>query len=393
MRDFRPYSGIRILDCCHELGSYATRLFADLGAEVIRIEPPGGAADRRRFESEADGLDRRGAYFSFVFRNASKSSVTLDPDEEGGRERMDRYVRSAQVVFLERDGLFANEMDWICSLNPAAVVVFVSPYGMDGPCSHWQSNDLVLQAAGGMAWLSGRPDDPPLRLPVDQSAMITSVYAAAAAAVALFDAEATGAGHLIDVSGQECIAHSLQNAIQVYDLEQRISHRSGEGTRDATEDIFQCRDGRVFLASSLSLGPAWHSLVAWMKEVNHPAAEVLSQSCWLDVRWRKTRQAKQQFRAAFADFISAYSKQEILAHALQRKLVMSPVSRISDLFDDEQLAHRNYFVTLDGNSAEGPFVFPGAPYKLSEPVWAVAPPPAQSERSEASMSPPDAVAN
>jgi benzylsuccinate CoA-transferase BbsE subunit len=375
MNNDRPYSGITVLDLTHDLGSYATRLFADLGAEVIRIEPPGGAPDRTRAQALPEGEARRAAQYAFAFRNASKSSVIVDPQSAEGQERAAAYLRRAQLIFLERDGLFADRLDWVRSLNPSAVITYVSPYGLDGPRANWKSNDLTLQAAGGITWLSGRPGEPPLRLPADQSAMITSTYAAVATAAALFDAETTGQGHVIDVAGQECIAHSLQNALQVYDLEGVISSRGGEGTRDAAEVILGCKDGRMLVASPLGLGPSWHSLIAWIKETGHPAGDTLAQPRWLDSRWRKTLEAQQEFRDAFAGFIAGYTKKEIMDQALTRKIVMSPVSRIHDILADEQLAHRGYFVPVAGCGVDRAVTFPGAPYQFSEPVWAVAPPP------------------
>ncbi len=126
--------------------------------------------------------------------------------------------------------------------------------------------------------MSGQVESAPSALPFDQAAMIASAYSATVTAIAMFDAEATGTGtsHLIDVSAQECIAHSLQNAVQVRDLEQRISIRGGEGIRDATEDILPCKDGFVFLAALLVPGSSFRSLLGYMKDTGHPAFARLS---------------------------------------------------------------------------------------------------------------------
>jgi benzylsuccinate CoA-transferase BbsE subunit len=375
MNMIQPYTGITVIDLTHHLGSYASRLFADLGAQVIRLEPPGGALDRQRIEQLPEGSARQNAQAAFAFRNASKSSLVIDPNSTEGKQTATTHLQNAQLIFLERDGMFADALSWILSLNPTAVVVYVSPYGFTGPHADWKSNDLTLQAAGGITWLSGRVGEPPLRLPVEQSVSVTSVYAGVAAAAALFDAEATGRGHFLDISGQECIGHSLQNALQVYDLEGVISRRGGEGTRDAAEEIFLCKDGRMLVSSPLSLGPSWHSLVKWLKEHKHPAAETLSQPRWLDPRWRKTGEAKTEFREAFASFIIEFTRLEVTEQALSRKIVMSAVSRIGDVLTDQQLAHRDYFVSLAGCGTEQPITFPGAPYQLSEPVWSVSAPP------------------
>ncbi|BBK30976.1 benzylsuccinate CoA-transferase BbsE subunit [Stella humosa] len=376
MEAFRPYSGIRILDLTHNLGRYATRLFGDLGAEVIRVEPPEGLPDRRLAEQPG----RNSPDYAFSFFNASKRSIVLDLAAEKGRATFAAMAKDAHVVFLERGAPLADEIGWVREQNPGAVVTLVSPYGMGGPMEHAPTSDLVLQAAGGIAWMTGRDGEPPLRLPVDQSVMITSVYAAAATAMCLFDAETGGTGHVVDVSAQECIAHSLQNAIQVYDLERRISHRAGEGTRDASEDIYTCKDGQVFLASPPTLGISWKQLLAWMGETSHPSLAEFGKERWLDRRWRQTAEAKGLFRPLFEAFIADYTRDELLAQALKRKVVMAPVARIADVLGDRQLAYRNYFIQMADPRFERPVQFPGAPYKLSEPVWAATPAPALGAR-------------
>jgi len=246
MADRQPYEGVLILDLTHRLGSYAGRLFADLGAEVIRVEPPGGLPDRHKLSDADDAFEAR-----FFFLNASKKSVVIDFDDPGDRRRLDGLVRRAAIVLVERDGPLFHDAAALCRLSPALVVTAISPFGMTGPLAEAPASDLVVQAAGGIAWMSGRIEDAPLSLPFEQATMVASIYAATVTAIALVDAERTGQGHVIDVSAQECIAHSLQNAIQVWDLERRVSIRGGEGTRDASEDVFPCKDGFVFLAAPL----------------------------------------------------------------------------------------------------------------------------------------------
>lgn len=372
MQSIQPYTGVTILDLTHELGSYATRLFADLGATVIRIEPEEGALDRKKISAATNLEAKVSAANTFAFRNASKSSLTFKSSNE---EKIENHLKTADLIFLEQGGLFAERIDEIRGANQKAIITYISPYGLHKSNAELQANDLTLQAAGGIAWLSGKADVSPLRLPLEQSAMITSVYSAVASSAAFFDAEKNNKGHFIEVSAQECIAHSLQNALQVYDLEGRISSRKGEGTRDATEDIFPCKDGHMLLASPLSLGPSWGSLVSWIKETGHTALDTLIRPQWLDPQWRKTSEAKQEFRNVFSSFIAQYTKNEIMAQALARKIVMSPINEISDVLDDKQLAHRNYFKKIEFNNNGGLVTYPGAPYKFSEDIWFISSPP------------------
>jgi benzylsuccinate CoA-transferase BbsE subunit len=367
-----PFGGVTILDLTHDLGRYAGRLFADLGADVIRIEPPEGLADRI---GQACAPDTRPAFYEFEFLNASKQSRVIDVNSAEGRAKFAELMKSSQVVLLERGGPLFGELEWLQSLSPTTVITSVSPFGRTGPWRDAPSSDLVLQAAGGIAWLSGHLDGPPLRLPGQQATMITGVYAAVATAIALYDAMATGRGHVVDVSTQECIAHSLQNSIQVYDFEHRVSMRGGEGTRDASEDMFACKDGLVFLAATLSLGVSWKALVEWVRESEHPALEELSKNRWNDRTWRMTSEAKRILRETLESFFMDYTKEELTQEAVKRKVVLAPVSGVLDVLDDPQLRHRQYFQAVKLAGATESVAFPGAPYRFSEPVWSVAPAP------------------
>ncbi|MCC7274801.1 MAG: CoA transferase [Alphaproteobacteria bacterium] len=369
MTTARPYSGVRILDLTRELGGYATRLFADLGAEVVRVEPPEGASDRRRppplpgLNSDVPG----GAPVAFLAAN--KASVTLDLGEEAGLATFAALARTAQILAIEPGPDQPDVTAEALAANPALVVAIFSHFGLGGPHSGWLGSDLVTQAAGGLAWLSGTPDEAPLRVAGEQTPMVASLYGAVAMGIALWDAELRGRGHVIDVSAQECIAHSLQNAVQVYDLEKRISRRGGEGTRDCSEDMFRCKDGWVFLAAPPTLGISWRQLVAWMAEAGHPEASRLGEPKWLDRPWRNTAPAKAEFRAIFESFLADRTQLDLTEEALRRKVVLSPVARISETVKDPQLVYRNYFVEVPHPALGRNLTFPGAPFRLSRPVW------------------------
>ena len=364
--DPRPYSSTRIIDLTHELGSYCTRLFADLGAEVIRIEPLGGAVDRVR-PPLAPGSTAGGIPFAFL--NANKKSVALDTASDAGRAVLRDLVATAQVVVWEPGSGADIALADILAVPGARVVTSVSHFGLTGPYAGFIGCDLVDQALGGIAYLSGEAGRPPLRLAGDQSIFVASLYAAAATALALWDTESAGAGHVIDVSAQEAIAHSLQNAPQAWDLEGHISARGGLGMRDATENPFRCKDGYVFLAAPLALSASWSGLLAWMKDEGFDGLATLQKPEWADRPTRATTPMKQEFRVLFERFIADRTKAELAAEALRRKLVMAPVARIADLPHDPQLIFRRYFQKLAMPGIGSEVLMPGAPYRLSEPLW------------------------
>ncbi len=362
----RPYQDVRIIDLSFELGSYAARLFANLGAEVIRVEKPGGGSDRDR-----PPLYANGGSIPFDYLNAGKKSVFVDYETPAGGEILRDLVASAGVVFYERDRNAPDLMPLLVGTPGTQVVTAVSYFGLDGPSAGYLGSDLIAQAAGGIAWLTGRPDKPPLRLAGEQALFVTSLYAAAATAMALWDSEATGRGHVVDVSAQECIAHSLQNATQVWDLEQRISRRGGEGTRDATENIFACQDGYVFLAAPLQLPKIWQALVAWIAESGLPGHDMLAGPEWSDRTRRNSSELHGRFRELFERFTADKTKRQLRDEALARKIILAPVSSFADVLDDPQLVFRDFFRTTQSTLLEREVLFPGAPYLTSEPIWAI----------------------
>lgn len=374
----RPYAGLRIIDLTMRLGAYATRLFADLGAEVIRIEPPGGRQDRQD-PPVPDGAGRAASGgVPFAFLNLNKKSVVLDLTSGPGRAVLTDLVGRAEVVVIEPEApgdRTADLLGAILAVPGRRVVTVVSWFGLDGPYADYAGSDLVAQALGGIAWLSGEPGRPPLKIAGEQSLFVTSLYAAAATAIALWDREARDRAHLLDISAQECIAHSLQNAVQVWDLEGKVSRRGGEGTRDATESAFRCRDGYVFLAAPPALSASWSGLLAWMRKEGFEGAERLAGDAWRDRALRTTAAMKVEFRDLFERFVADRSKADLAAEALKRKIVMAPVARIADLATDPQLLFRRYFQTVAWPDLGREVRYPGAPYRLSEPVWRIDRPP------------------
>ena len=158
----RPYDGVRIIDLTHELGSYCTRLFADLGAEVIRVEPPEGRHDRRRLPglTGADATVFGG--ISYAFLNLNKKSVTVDSETAAGREILTDLIAASQVVVYE-PGALDVPLSEILAVPGSRVVTAISYFGLTGPYADFVGCDLVAQSLGGIAWLSGEPGKPPLQ--------------------------------------------------------------------------------------------------------------------------------------------------------------------------------------------------------------------------------------
>jgi benzylsuccinate CoA-transferase BbsE subunit len=152
----KPYDDDTILDLTHDFGRYVGRLFADLGATTIRVEPPEGLPDRVRMTSNPAPE----FVSAFAFLNASKQSVVLDLESPEGMEEFGRLAAKADIVIVETGGPLHADLDLLRSIaGPSTVITSISPFGREGPRADDPVCDLVLQAAGGIAWLSGRPGE------------------------------------------------------------------------------------------------------------------------------------------------------------------------------------------------------------------------------------------
>lgn len=354
----RPYSGVRILDLTRELGGYAARLFADLGADVLRVETGSKhpAAENPRTEGSASSL----------FLDASKRIISLDMKTEEGRQALAELVSGASLVFYEPDESRDDMIGLLTAVPGPRVVTVISYFGLTGPYASFVGSDLVVQALGGIAFLSGARDRSPLRIGGGQSTIVASIYAAVAAAAALWDTETNGARHLIDVSTQEAFAHSLQNAPQMFDLAKVIPRRDANSV-PIMQGVFACKDGHVFLAAPPFMTSQWNDIVRWMEETNFPEAARLKHAEWQDPKAGANQALRAEFRAIFERFLSGISRSQVAQECMDRKILIAPVSTMRDLENDPQLKFREFFTTIA--TPGGNLAFPGAPYFLSEPVW------------------------
>ena len=375
----RALAGIRVLDLTGLHGAYGTKLLAELGAEVIRVEHPSGDSLRRHPPFIQDD---RGVWWSLydLYVNAAKRSITLDLTTPDGRclfrrlsERVDAIVESDPPGAVRLAGLAYDEL---ARSNPRLVYTRVTPFGDEGPKRHWKACDLTLMAAGGLMWLAGEPGGPPIAAAGEQSAVIAGLYAAVGTLLAVYHAEATGEGQLVSVSVQECICSTLENAVQFYDLEGRIRRRVGSRPVEAGTGLYPCRDGYIYVhAGRLATARGWRALVAWLVEAGVPGADELTQPHWQDYSYRASREGAAAFWEIFTRFTRHHSKRVLCEEAQRRGIAMTPVNVPTEVVNDPQLAARQWFVSLHHEGLGIDLRLPGAPYRLSETPWQTGPAP------------------
>lgn len=352
----------RVLDCTDERGYLAGFLLAQLGADVTLL----WTGPTRSAENEA------------IVYNRGKRSVSLDITTAAGRYSFRQLVEAADVV-LTTGGpaeLAGNGLDYetLASLNPAIVQVAISAFGQSGPKADYLATDIVSLASGGLLWLTGDEDRPPVRVAVPQAFLNAACDAAGAALIALWERRRSGLGQLVDVSAQSSLLQTTQCMILAEALGAPPAKRRAGGYNIPPLDmklVWQCADGvvTVTLMFGAAVGPFTARLMEWVREEGY-----LSDELW-DTDWirfsaqvvdgEETVEKFERIKDALQAFLLTKTKQELLEEALERKLVIAPVTTVADVAHLDQLRERGYWELMPRGDGEPPDTFCGSIAKFS----------------------------
>lgn len=382
----RALDGIRVLDLTGVRGNYCGKLFAELGADVVLVEPPQGSELRLR-PPYVDGVAGVERSIAFAYHNMSKRSVVLDIDDPAGQRDFRSLAQGADLVV---ESFMPGEMadrglsyEVLCEENPGLVMMSITPFGQEGPLANCDAPDLVCLALGGLLYLGGYAEGAPMRAPLEQAHMAGSLFAAVASMMAVLHSEATGEGQYVDVSIQESVALGLENAVQFFDLEDRVRRRTGGVQRQAGLGVFAARDGFVFvMAGGIGGNRFWPNLVNWLKDEGCPGVERIAGTEWTERAYIESPAAKEVFADVFGEFCVSRDKHSLGEAAQRWRVPLAPVDSPADVLDSPQLAHREFFhdlTILPGRTHRTP----GAPYVLSRTPWrGSARPPALGEHTD-----------
>lgn len=363
-----PLSGFRIVEIGDESGVFAGRLLADLGAEVIRVEPPGGDIVRNSapFLDEVAGVERSYAHLAF---NAGKQSRVIDLEATTGCAEFLALIGSAHG-FIDSGpaGLLANlglSDAAIEKANPNLVRVSITPFGMDGPWADRVGSDLTATAAGGMSFVSGEPERPPIHAAGDVCYKLASIAACTAMVAGLRGR----AGAHFDISVQECAAFAtLQTASPSYFR----WHGINVPRNTAYEfPVVRCRDDEWAVIRARP--DQWPKLREWALE-RGIAVRASSEE------WREaTRPKLASFRLAeAADIVEAlgllYDRDDFLTIGRERGLMGLPLMSFEDLRTNEQLAAISEFVEVEHGEL-GTLQLPKSPFAGMESTGPLRPAP------------------
>jgi benzylsuccinate CoA-transferase BbsE subunit len=256
---------LRVLDLTDEKGMLCSRLLADMGAEVIRLEKPSRSA-------------------GFNWENLGKRLVTLDVELKQGQDVFRRLLKTADVLveshppgYLDALGLGYSRLS---RLNPRLIMASITPFGQTGPYRNYKSSDIVASAMGGQLYLNGQPGLPTLKPFGSQSYYLASIFAAIGIMLALFSRHASGKGQHIDISLQECTTAALDHVLVRYFYQGEVAKRQGSLHWNNAFRVFLAKDGYVLL----SLLYQWETLVEWLD--SEGMAEDLADEKWLDRDYR-----------------------------------------------------------------------------------------------------------
>ncbi len=344
-----PLEDIVVVDCAEGVaGAYASRLLADLGARVVKVEPLEG--DRLRglgpFASDIPRAEGGGLQLAL---NAGKESVAVDLDSEAGRERLRVLARGAHIL-IESSGprvMGARGLgyDTLAAQQPDLVYASHSPFGLDGPYADRLSSEIVDYAMGGWMYISGAPERPPLMVPGHQGELHAGMQLAAGALVALWHSQQTGVGQLVDVSTFEAMVSAHIFIIQDWPQEGRVTRRAGTTT-------VACADGEIFVANVM---PRLYDLIGEPERRADPAMSEAAE-------WREEQP---RLLGRLASWASSRSKEEINALAQDRRVVsIAPVNTEADVKKSRQLAARGWWVRHE-HPVAGRIEIPGAPWRFS----------------------------
>jgi crotonobetainyl-CoA:carnitine CoA-transferase CaiB-like acyl-CoA transferase len=252
-----PY---RVLDLSDDRGIFCGFMLAELGAEVICVEPPGGSQARKRGPFARGAQAPEDSLFWWAYAR-NHASVVLDAESEADRGALLELIASADVLIESRMPGEMTELglgyETLAQLNPALVYVSITAFGQNGPKAQWSGTDLTVLAAGGVLWLNGEADRAPVRTSVPQAFAHAGSEAGAAALVALHERQTSGLGQHVDVSAQQAVTLATQSDIVAAAVEAAEIKRSGASPRPGGLKLrftYPAADGHVSITHLF--GPA-----------------------------------------------------------------------------------------------------------------------------------------
>lgn len=360
-------SGLRVVDLTDERAIYGAKLLADLGADVVRPEPPGGDPLRERGPHfEPAGAGATSLWHAFFASN--RRFFALDLEDRDGLIQLGKLVDRADLI-LTSSGAFAVEeadLDAARERRPELIVIDCSSFGTGGPWRDYLAPDLVAGALAGAAATTGDVDTPPLKGFGELNFMVSGTYVAIAALSALYNKRITGAGQGVHVPVHECIASCLEQVFMLYWYaetmgrpEEKVLARQGALHWSGAYTVMQARSGSIMITPA----PDFDAQLAWL--IEEDAHEDLFDPKYLEPE--NIRLRIQRTMDVLRAWVATKDAESLFFEAQQRHSPYGWVLPIEKVADNPQLEARDWFVPYNVGAAETRS--PGPPYRFSETPW------------------------
>jgi crotonobetainyl-CoA:carnitine CoA-transferase CaiB-like acyl-CoA transferase len=337
-----PLFGYRVLDLAGPPGLHCTKLLGDMGADVIKVEPPRGDEARYRppFKDDAPHPEKS---LYFLHYNTNKRGITLDVTKPDGRDILLELARKSDVVVesyrpAHRDRLRLGYAD-LSAVNPGLIAASITPFGETGPWRDYKADDIAGLALGNLLYLAGEPGEPPLQPPGEIAYGMASTYAAFGIAVGLYHRSETGRGQHVVVSMHECAAHIAGYFIPNYGYTgAKPARASRKGEETDLYDPYPTKNGyvRIFIIPV----EQWRRLVDWM---GRPAA--ISGPEFEKMAYR--RKNPEPVHKAISEFCLRHTKEELYEEGQKRRIAVTPINTVAEFMNSEQVQARGTFVDMD----------------------------------------------
>lgn len=353
-------SGYRVLDLVDKKGAYCTKMLADLGADVVKIESPEGDPTRRVPPFAGDVPHQERSLY-FLYRHANKRGITLNLEVPDGRSVFKKLVASADVLvetyppgYLASLGLGYEDLK---KINPALIMASITEFGQGGPYRDWKGSEIVSYALSNTMITSGFADGAPINLPGTPSYDAASLIAAISIVTALYMRGGSGKGQYIDTSVHECSRLGLYPwmvTMYSYNINPGSPPPGPEGRLGAAiYPVYPCKDGMIRV---VALTPRqWDALV---KVLGEP--EVLRLPEWREFFYRIAN--ANDLYALMLEFTTKYTMLELAERGREEGVPIAPIYDVSGFVNNPHTKARGFFVDVDHPSV-GKYRAPGPPYK------------------------------
>ena len=359
----RALEGVKVLDLTHHIaGPWCTKLLADYGAEVLKVEPPLGDPARLMPPFYHDEVDQDKSLL-FLYLNTSKRGVTLNLKSPEGQRILKEMVRDADLLVENYSPRVMPSLglDYgaLHELNPALVMVSISNFGQTGPYRDYRATDIVEYALGGLMYIFGNYDREPLKHALHQAQFKAGSDAASASLMALYHQRLTGQGQQIDVSIQEAVAATLRDVVDNYTYTGSVRRRQPNHSGDLTR-LRAASDGYILPNPGIGAGLNWSSVADFLgvPELNDEKFNSAS------ARLANAEELGQILDDCFKN----REKSEVFYAAHERRFIYGMILSPEEVLDNPQYEASEYFVDLD-HPVTGPVKYPGAPFLMMGTPW------------------------